>query len=315
MSTRLILNPVSGADDALPQLLHLNEALRARFGHVDIAITTGPGDAERAGLRAARDGGLVIVGGGDGTLNEVLNGVHRGDGLDRVRFGLLPLGTGNDFATALGIPADLDEALGVLAAGEERTVDLGRANDRVFANIAAGGFVAEVSDAVTPGLKTVAGRLAYLLGGAQVLLTWDPVPTEFSPTGPVDVVAAGGPITADGFVGGARDTQFFAVCNSRLIGGGRPIAPAAIIDDGWLDVCVVEAMPTTEFITLLGQVAAGEHLADPRVGYARVRGLDARFDRALKVNVDGQVFEASSCRYCVMPRAARFVAGRDPASR
>jgi diacylglycerol kinase (ATP) len=308
VSTRLILNPVSGADDALPQLLHLNERLRARFGHLDIALTAGPGDAERAGHRAARDGGLVVVGGGDGTLNEVLNGVHRGDGFDRVRIGLLPLGTGNDFASALGIPGDLDGALDVLAAGDERLVDVGCANDRVFVNVSAGGFVAEVSDAVTPGLKTVAGRLAYLLGGAQVLLTWDAVPTEFASDGPVEVVAAGGPLGTNGFLGGRRDTQLFAVCNSRLIGGGRPIAPHAVIDDGWLDLCVVDAMPVPEFVALLGQVAAGEHLSDPRVGYARVRNLRIDFERPLKVNVDGQVFEASSCRYGVRPRAARFIA-------
>jgi diacylglycerol kinase (ATP) len=308
VSTRLILNPVSGADEALPQLLRLNERLRATFGHVDIVLTAGPGDAERAGLRAARDGGLVVVGGGDGTLNEVLNGVHRGDGFGRVRIGLLPLGTGNDFATALGVPGDLDAALDLVAAGHERRVDVGVVNDRVFVNVSAGGFVAEVSDAVTSGLKTVAGRLAYLLGGAQVLLTWDPVAAQFSSTGPVDVIAPGGPVGPAGFLGGPRAMQFFAVCNSRLIGGGRPIAPRALVDDGWLDVCAVEAMPVTEFVSLLGQVAAGEHLADPRVGYARVRTLDVAFDRGLKVNVDGQVFEAASCRYGILPHAARFLA-------
>jgi diacylglycerol kinase (ATP) len=303
----LILNPVSGADEALPRLLRLNETLRARFGHVDIALTAAPGDAERAGRRAARDGGLVVVGGGDGTLNEVLNGLRRGDGFERVRVGLLPLGTGNDFASTLGIPDDLDAALDVLAAGDERLVDVGCVNDRVFVNVSAGGFVAEVSDAVTPGLKTVAGRLAYLLGGAQVLLTWDPVATEFSSDGPVEVVAPGGPLGANGFLKGPRDTQLFAVCNSRLIGGGRPIAPHAVVDDGWLDLCVVDAMPVPEFIALLGQVAAGEHLADPRVGYARVRTLKIDFDRTLKVNVDGQVFEASSCSYGILPRTARFI--------
>jgi len=308
VSTRLVLNTASGTDDALRELTRLNERLRDRFGHLDIVITTGPGDAERAGLRAARDGGLLIVGGGDGTLNEVLNGVHRGGGFDRVRFGILPLGTGNDFATALGTPEDLERAVAGLGAGGELAVDVGCMNDRVFVNVSAGGFVAEVSDAVGPGLKTVAGRLAYLLGGARVLVTWSGVEAEFSSNAPVLALGPRGDFEpATGF-GGRRAIQLYAVCNSRLLGGGRPIAPAALVDHGWLDVCVVDEMPTAEFISLLGRVADGQHLHDPRVAYLRVRELDVRFDRSIKVNTDGQVVEAAACHYGVLPRAARFLA-------
>jgi len=299
---------VSGTDEGLQQLQHLNERLRARFGHLDIVLTAAAGDAERAGLRAARDGGLVVVAGGDGTLNEVVNGVHRGSGFDRVRFGILPLGTGNDFATALGIPADVDEAIDVLAAECELAVDVGTVNDRAFVNVSAGGFIAEVSDAVTPGLKTVAGRLAYLLGGAQVLLSWEPVVAEFSSMGPVQALAPGGALGPEALAAATRrEIQFFAVCNSRLIGGGQPIAPSAMIDDGCLDVCVVESMPEGEFLALLGRVSSGGHLEDPRVSYLRVRDLDVRFDRTLKVNADGQVFEADHCAYRILPRAARVL--------
>lgn len=308
MSTRLVLNPVSGTDEGLPQLLHLNERLRARFGHLDIVLTTGPGDAERAGLRAARDGGLVVVAGGDGTLNEVVNGVHRGSGFDRVRFGVLPLGTGNDFATALGIPADLDEAIDVLGAGCELAVDVGTVNDRAFVNVSAGGFVAEVSDAVTPGLKSVAGRLAYLLGGAQVLLSWEPVVAEFSSMSPAQALTTGGAFGPEALVTATRrEIQFYAVCNSRLIGGGQPIAPLALVDDGCLDVCVVESMAEGEFLALLGRVSSGGHLEHPRVSYLRVRDLDVRFDRTLKVNTDGQVFDTDHCAYRILPRAARIL--------
>ena len=306
MSTRLVLNPASGADDALSRLPALNERLRARFGHLDIVITTGPGDAERAGLRAARDGGLVIVAGGDGTLNEVLNGVHRGGGFDRVRFGVVPLGTGNDFATALGTPEDVDRAVEELGAGGELAIDVGCVNDRVFVNVSAGGFIAEVSDAVSPGLKTVAGKFAYLLGGAQVLVTWNPVETWIGSTGPVLALGRSGTFEPAPVPAG-RPIQLFAVCNSRLIGGGRPIAPAALVDDGWLDVCVVDAMPVGDFVALLGRVAAGAHLDDPRVTYLRVRDLELRFDRVIKVNTDGQVFEDDVCRYKVLPGAARFL--------
>jgi diacylglycerol kinase (ATP) len=311
-----VVNPVSGGDEALPRLQELNERLRQRFGHVDIVLTTGPGDAERAGLQSAREGGTLIVAGGDGTLNDVLNGVHAGGGFEKVRFAVIPLGTGNDFATVLGTPPDAGDAIDALGSGRERAVDVGCVNDRVFVNVSAGGFVAEVSDAVTPGLKTVAGRLAYLLGGAQVLWTWDGVTADVASAGAVQELGAGGGFGLPAPLAPIHQRlELFAVCNSPLIGGGRPIAPSARIDDGWLDVCLVEEMPAPELAALLGRVAAGAHLDDPRVRYLRVQDLEVRLSRSIKVNTDGEVFEADACRYRVLPRAATFLVPGPSAAR
>jgi diacylglycerol kinase (ATP) len=106
--------------------------------------------------------------------------------------------------------------------------------------------------------------------------------------------------------------EMFAVCNSRMVGGGRLIAPHAVINDGALDVCVVEAMPTLDFITLLTSVSSGDHIEDPRVAYLRATALDLRFSRTIKVNTDGEVLEADRCLYRTLPRAARFLAGDAP---
>ena len=129
-------------------------------------MTIGPGDATRIASEAAADGySLILTAGGDGTLNEVLNGVASvPGGLRNVTFGIIPLGTGNDFATALGIPHDVEQAIDTLISATPTVVDLGALNDVYFINVSAGGFIAEVSDAVTTRLKTVAGRLAYLIG-------------------------------------------------------------------------------------------------------------------------------------------------------
>ena len=89
-------------------------------------------------------------------------------------FGIIPLGTGNDFATALGIPSEVEGALAVVTSRDRVAVDVGRLNDRYFINASAGGFIAEVSDAVDSRLKTIAGKLAYLIGGAQVLFSHEP---------------------------------------------------------------------------------------------------------------------------------------------
>ena len=113
----------------------------------------------------------MFVAGGDGTLNEALNGVAAAGALDRVRFGVIPLGTGNDFAAALGIPPEIDAAVQVLLARPTSCVSTSACvNGRCFLNTSGGGFIAEVSVAVTPQLKTIAGRLAYLIGGAQALM-------------------------------------------------------------------------------------------------------------------------------------------------
>jgi diacylglycerol kinase (ATP) len=292
MKAKLIVNPVSGTDAAPDLLTAINQQLRDRIGSLDIVITTAEGDATQAAREAVRDGyDHLFVGGGDGTLNEVLNGVASVEqGLSQVTFGVIPLGTGNDFATALGIPEDTADAIDTLLRGETATVDIGRLNDHYFVNVSGGGFIAEVSDAVNPQLKTVAGKLAYLIGGAQVVLTYEPVRAQL--TGEKSLLL-----------------HAFAVCNSRLVGGGRLIAPHAVIDDGRLDVCLIEAMPTVDFLALLTRVSAGEHVDDQRVTYFQTGALEMVFDRVIKVNTDGQVLETSRCSYDVLPRAARFLRG------
>lgn len=297
---RLILNPAAGSDQALANAGLLNERLSERFGPIEIVLSVGAGDCEAAARRAVEDGcDVLFVGGGDGTLNEALNGVASiPGGLERITFGLIPLGTGNDFAQALGLPTDVEQAVEILTRGDSIAVDIGRLNDRHFVNISGGGFIAEVSEAVTPQMKSIAGRLAYLVGGAQALM-------EFEPVG----------LTLQAEPGGERITAAvyaFAVCNSRMIGGGRLIAPHAVIDDGLLDVCVIDAMPTLEFVGLLRRVSEGDHVEDSRVRYLRASRATIDFDRPVLVNTDGEVLEATRCEYGILPKAARFIAANAP---
>jgi diacylglycerol kinase (ATP) len=291
--SRLIVNPAAGSDRGAELAGRLRERLSERFGDVDLVTTAAEGDANRAARDAARRHyDYIFVAGGDGTLNEAVNGVAADpSALAGVTLGVVPIGTGNDFASALGIPDDLDQAIDALGRAEPRQIDLGRLDDQFFVNVSAGGFIAEVSDAVSTQLKTIAGKLAYLIGGAQVLMSHEPIVAHYR----------------TGFTAGRSTLETFAVCNSRLIGGGRLIAPDAVLDDGELDVCLIEDMPPVEFIGLLRRVSAGEHLADERVRYFRTRELQMTFDRRVKVNVDGQVLETDRCSYSVLPQAIRFL--------
>jgi diacylglycerol kinase (ATP) len=293
MRAKLIVNPVSGRDTAPDYLASINAILRRRTGTLDIAMTIGDADATAMAEQAVRDGvDFLFIGGGDGTVNEVVNGAARVDGgLDRVVFGIVPLGTGNDFATALGMPDDVEASAAALVDGAVRAVDVGLVNGRAFVNVSAGGFIAEVSDAVNPQLKTIAGRFAYLLGGAQVVFQFEPVEARF-----------------EGLTPAIRHLNTFAVCNAPLIGGGNRIAPGARMDDGLLDVCVIADMSIVEFVALLRRVSDGSHVDDPRVEYFRAPSLDVTFNRPIKINTDGQVMEAQRCEYRLRPKAARFLA-------
>ena len=296
---RVILNPSSGRERGPEHVELLTTKLKQRFDDVAIVVTSGDGDAERAAKIAVADGcEALVVAGGDGTLNEAMNGLAAAGALAEVVVGIVPFGTGNDFAAALGIPLETEPALDILLEGRERAVDLGEVNGRVFVNTSGGGFIAEVSAAVTPQLKTIAGRLAYLIGGAQVLF-------EFEPVG-ASVTILPGPVNV------SRPLYAFAICNSRLIAGGRLIAPNAVIDDGLLDVCLIEAMSALEFIGLARKVADGEHVKDPRVLYYQGQAVRVELDRAVHVNTDGEVFEDTRCDYRVLPQAARFLVGDAP---
>lgn len=297
----LIVNPSSGRELAAENADRIAEWLRARYEDVEVVTTEGDGDAERAAATAAAAGrDAIFVAGGDGTVNEAVNGVAGAGALDRVRFGIIPLGTGNDFAAGLGIAAGVEEALEILGHERELRVDLGSVNGRIFINTSGGGYIAEVSVAVTPQLKTIAGRLAYLIGGAQALLEYEPVSAT---------------ITAE--PGGLRlglKLYAFAVCNSRLIGGGRLIAPSAIIDDGLLDVCLIEGMSALEFVNLARKVADGDHVDDPRVRYFQVSTLAIDLEPEAWINTDGEVLSARRCEYTVRPGAATFFCGEAPFS-
>ena len=301
-SALLIVNPSSGRELAVENAERIEASLRTRYNEVEVVTTQGDGDAERAAANAAASGrSSVFVAGGDGTVNEAVNGVAGTGALGQTRFGIIPLGTGNDFAAALGIPADVEGALEVLAQERELRVDLGKVNGRVFINTSGGGYIAEVSVAVTPQLKTIAGRLAYLIGGAQAMLEYEPVSATISAE-----------------PGGLRiglKLYAFAVCNSRLIGGGRLIAPSAIIDDGLLDVCLIEGMSAVEFLALARKVANGDHVEDPRVRYLQASSILIELEPEAWINTDGEVLSARRCEYSVVPAATTFLCGEAPFSR
>ena len=304
MRARLIANPKSGADRAALLLPLINERLRTIVDELDITITTRIEDAEGAAARAVADGyDAVYVVGGDGTLNGVMRGLMIDGVMPQIPIGIIPTGTGNDFAKALGLGDVAEAALEFLLDRRVVDVDLGMLNDRPFANTSAGGFIADVSGTVTEGLKDVTGRLAYVIGGARALFGTEPFSARLfvdpQPDVPSEPTAT-------------LEVQMFAVCNSRFIGGGYVIAPGALIDDGLLDVLVVPRMSMLEFVSVLQGIAAGSDTLHPGVMHFRASSFDLELSRRSRVNTDGELLEAEICRYRVRHAGARFFCGPEP---
>ena len=300
MRARLIVNPKSGTDRAPLLLPAINERLRTIVTDLDITLTTSVDDVERAAERSvAEHCDAIYVAGGDGTLNAVLRTIAR-DARAPIPIGVIPFGTGNDFAKALGLGDQPEPALDAILERRVVDVDLGLLNDRPFANTSAGGFIADVSATLTEGLKDATGKLAYLIGGARALFGTEPFSARLSVAG-----HDGGAVTE-------LDVQMFAVCNSRFIGGGYTIAPDAVIDDGLLDLLIVPRMSMLEFVGVLQRLATGSDTAHEDVRRFRASAFDLDFSRRIRVNTDGELFEADSCRYRVRRAAATFFCGPEP---
>lgn len=296
MRTALLINPSSGDGSHSPEDL-ADRVAAALGGPVELH----PSDSAEAMLAAAEAVGRagherIIIAGGDGSVHLCVNGLARADALGRVVLGILPLGTGNDLATFLGVPRELEAALAALAAARPIDLDLGEMNGLRFANASCGGYFGEVSEATSSGLKAVARRLAYLLAGASVLLQHSPTPTRLVAD------TEDGPLEWEGLL------SMFAVCNGMTVAGGRPLAPAASVSDGLLDVCLVGELGPAGLAAVLLKMGRGVHLEDERVIGFRARSLELRFAGPTQVNVDGEVAPVEAAVYRVHRHATRILA-------
>ena len=267
-----------GARADHPSVRHLVDWVREKGHKVRVRVTWESGDAEALAREAVAAGPDVIVAvGGDGTVNEVVNGL---DGSD-VAFGIIPIGTANDFARQTGIPLDVDHAMDVVLRREARRIDTAMLNGRRFLNVSSGGVGAEATAETPPDAKESLGMLAYAITGVRKLVDLAPRRARFS---------------ADGL---DLDTEFllFAVGNGRTTGGGTTITPRASVTDGLLDVCIVEAMPRAEFAKLVLRVRHGDHVGNEGVHYLQVPSIDISSAEPISVNVDGEPSDARRLAY------------------
>ena len=269
---RIIYNPTSGRElfkKYLPQVLQkLENAGYETSAHA----TTGEGDATRAAkIAVERRYDIVVAAGGDGTLNEVVNGLAEQE--YRPKLGVIPMGTTNDFARALQIPRDIQKAVDIIVKGDTLPVDIGRMNDRYFINIAGGGRLTELTYEVPSKLKTMIGQLAYYIKGIEMLPS---------------IKATNLTIEYDGklFEG---EAMLFLIALTNSVGGFEKLAPDASINDGLFTLLILKKTNLAEFLRIATLALRGEHLSDDHVIYTTANRVKVRSSEKVLINLDGEL--------------------------
>jgi lipid kinase YegS len=259
---------------------------------VEVRVTWEHGDVHRLVREAVADGcGRLVAAGGDGTVNEVVDAVMKHPVDERPEIAIMPLGTANDFATACGIPTDPSMALSLAQTASPGAVDVGRANEYIFINVASGGVGAQITANTPPALKNFLGGGAYTLSGVVQALSFTPYRGQLRfPDGEFhedEIIVA-------------------AACNGRQAGGGQRLAPAALINDGMLDVVGLRNFPKEA----LGQVIRELTGSDPGGEYVvrlRVPWVEWESQEMIPINLDGEPIKASKVRFEVIPGAIKLV--------
>ena len=295
LSTRVICNPSSGGGSCVPY--RLREQL-SRF-EIDWVETSGPGDA----LAAAEewDAGLLVVAGGDGTVNEVVNGLGKSGFPEAVTLALLPAGTDNDLAATLAIPEDAGEAEAVIRQGRVRALDVARvrsegaAEERYFLNVATGGLGAKIFRANDEELKSRWGKLSYLRASLAVVRSFGARKVKLALDGEKRAV----------------HTVNIVVGNCRYAGGGWLAAPRANPEDGFLDIVVVEKPGVREALALAPAALFGSDYLERRgVLFARARVVHVgTIPPGLEFTVDGEFVGDEPVEFAVLSRALQVVVG------
>jgi len=262
----------------------------------EVRFTEWAGHAVELAREAAAAGcELVVAAGGDGTVNEVVNGLA--EALDRTRLGILSLGTGKDLIKTLGIPAELPQAVRVLAEGAVRRIDIGRATfidrsgrqaQRLFVNVGDVGFSGAVVERVNRSSKALGGFLSYLGGLVTTLLTYSNKLVH---------------ITIDGRVEEIGVVNAVVVANGQYFGGGMWVAPTAQVDDGLFDIAVIGDVGKVEVIGNVPKLYRGTLASHPKVRYFRGRNVTVTSGDEVLLDLDGEQPGRAPVTFQLLPQA------------
>lgn len=285
-----IINPSAGKGKGLSLIPEIQRAFAHNPGILRIAITKAPGDATSIAKEfSGHETGRIYSVGGDGTLNEVLNGMAG----SKCSLGVIPCGSGNDFYRSLHpgpIPGNIIERT---INGTERTIDIATINGRYFINIASTGFDADVVS-TTIALKKhplLNGSMAYILGILGTLINLKSRALEIDMDGQTIHV----------------NTVLLAAANGEFYGGGMQPVPGAKLDDGFLDICIVRAVGRLKALALFPLYIKGRHGKLKEVSFHRCKRLLVRSSSELPINIDGEITKSREAAFELIPSGINVI--------
>lgn len=271
MKVKLIYNPVSGNGVFKYNLDYIIDRFQSK-GIEIVPYRTGNREKMQKVLSSLKeeDYDRIIAAGGDGTVNQVINGLLKNN-ID-LPLGIIPVGTANDFASYLRLPGSIEEACDIILADNYNLCDVGQINNDYFINIASAGFLIDISQKTDVGLKNTIGKMAYYLKGIEELPNLKPFNIKVqSPD--------------QNFAG---EALFLLIMNGKSAGGFRAVAPSASVNDGLLEVIILKSCSLIEFMPLFVQMRTGEHINNPIVSYFRTSELTISCDSKMATDLDGE---------------------------
>jgi len=292
----VIVNPTAGAGRTAkkwPQVMGLLKSIGLHFDH---DLTEAPGHAIELAKSAAKKGyELVVSVGGDGTINEIVNGLYDAGSIGDVMLGIISTGAGNDYIRTVGIPRHHKEACRCLTNPRKRVVDIGVVEyvsngqilKRIFVNFAGLGFDAEVVKATTQRFKALGSLPSYLLGLLTTFLFYENREVSLKLDGQAE----------------ERKVCVILMGNGKYGGGGMLAAPDADPMDGLLDVLIIDDLSKPDLLWSLPRVYRGTHLTHPKVTVKRAREIEIRPKQQMSLQADGELLGEAPARFHVL-RAA-----------
>jgi len=278
-----IVNPVAGKGKGL----NILSKIKDKFKGEDYAIwfTEWAGHGEELARKAGEEGFTHIVAvGGDGTAFEVLNGIKD----NNVVLGIIPTGTGNDFARMISLPKDTERVLDVIHKGRTKAIDIGKINDKYFLNVASVGIDAEIVKATEETKRYASGTAAYILGVFKTLFKFKGKKIKLS-------------IDGKEF---HREVELVAVGNGGFYGGGMNIIPFAKVDDGIFHICLVKKINKLKMAFLFPLVFKGNHVKITKyVEFFEGKEINITCDEEMLLNADGNLvgmtpMKITMCKAC-----------------
>ena len=263
----------------------------------DALLSEEPRQLGALAREAVRSGAsLLVVVGGDGSVNEVVNGIAEAEG---VELAVIPRGTGWDFARTFGLPRDVDAAVGIALSGAVREIDLGVVAYRSwagaevrssFANVASAGISGAIAQRANETSKALGGKISYYWATLAVFARWKTSEMRVSVD---DEIRSGKMIDV-------------MIANGRYVGGGMMMCPEAVPDDGLFDVLLIGDVTKRDLLFTLPKSYRGKHLPHPRLELLRGRVVTVDADEALPIELDGEQPGTTPARFEVVPRALRL---------